>query len=61
MDSQGHLSEFFYKEAGAMVGQGGQMGTQRHSRPTASEVSRKFGGLGVLPGQIFGATPFRLA
>ena len=49
------------RDAGGKVGQGGQGRTQGHSRPKASEMSRKFRGPGVLPGKTFGVTPLRLA
>ena len=52
---------FNARDAGAIVGQEGQRGTQGQSRPKASEVSRKSGGPGVLSGKVFGASPFRLA
>ena len=41
------------RDAGAIVGQGGGRGTQGHSRPRASEASRKFGVPGVLSRKNF--------
>ena len=48
------MSYTMFRDAGAMVRQGGQRATQGHFRRKASEVNRKFGGPGVLLEKILG-------
>ena len=48
------------RDAGAKVGQRGQRGMQGTPDRKRAKWAEKFGGPGILPGKVFGATPFKL-